>query len=305
MLDVIRDGVRPAELRRDGQRAVWSALFRTAASAAQRGWDCWEWQELVQQPSSVLGRQVATRDGVRQRTPEATAKTLHDAWDRATAWASQQPPRWTRAEATAQAVRRADLVAELAADPAADLDPAQRAVLAHAAGLARARGIDRVAMPRRDVLAATGLGLTALRTALARLDAQQLLVLAEQGKRSPSGGRANLYRLAREDHPALALYLYRETRSVVPPAQVCGAPGVRADGAPPQVCGAPADDDAPTPASEEHQPMTVQPMATLTVPLELVPELAAMVQAHEQRQRERREDDAGNVVPLRQRGVAR
>lgn len=303
MLDLIRDGVRPPDLRRDGQRAVWSALFRTAASAVQRGWDCWEWQELVQQPASALGRQAATRDGHRPRTARATAKTLDAAWDRATAWASEQPPRWTRAEATVQALRRADLLTELAADPAADLPDAQRAVLAYASGQARRRELDRVPLPRRYVMAATGLGLTALRTALVRLDAAGLLVLAERGKPSPptvlaKDRRANLYQLAREDHPALAAYLYRETRSVVPPAQVCGAPGVSADGAPPEICGASADDDRPTPGSEEHPPMNLQPMATLTVPLELVPELAAMVWAHEQRQREQREADAGNVVPL-------
>lgn len=51
--------------------------------------------------------------------------------------------------------------------------------------------------------------------------------------------------------------------------------------------------------------MTVQPMATLTVPLELVPELAALVQAHEQRQRTEREAAAGNVVPLDRQRQAR
>lgn len=243
MVDLIRNGVHPVDLRREGQRAVWSALFRTAASAAQRGWDRWEWELLLAEPTSTLGRQAATRDGRRPRTTEATAKTLAAAWDRASIWATEQPPQWRRSEAVEQALRRADLLAELAADPDADLQHADRAVLAHAADRARALTSDRPALPRTQMLTATGLGLTALRTALARLEDSDLLVLAERGRRAPSGGRANLYRLAREEHPALALYLYRETRSVVPPGQVCSAPGVDLDGAPPQVCSAPTSED--------------------------------------------------------------
>lgn len=273
MVDLIRDGAHPANLRREGQRAVWSALFRTAASASQRGWDRWEWELLLQEPTSVLGRQASTRDGRRPRTKEATAKTLGDAWDRATIWASEQPPQWRREQAVEQALRRADLLAELAADPDADLRDTERAVLAHAAARGRALSSDRPALPRAQMLEATGLGLTALRGALDRLDDAELLVLAERGRSSPHGGRANLYRLAREGHPALASYLYRETRSVVPPGQVCSAPPVKHDGAPPQVCSAPA----PTP---EESPMVT---LTLTAPDAdaLAAALAALRREHE------------------------
>lgn len=262
MIDLIRDGISPTDLRRGGQRAVWSALFRTAASAAQRGWDGWEWECLLREPSSVLGRQASTRDGQRLKTEQSIAKTYAAAWDRATAWVSEQPARWTRSEAEEQAVRRADLVAELAADPDATLPQSYRAVLAHAANQARRLTSDRPALPRKQMLEATGLGLTALRTALARLDGAGLLVLAEQGRRGASSGRSNLYRLAREDHPALASYLYRETRSVVPPAQVCSAPRLNLDGAPRQVCSAPHPDAVTKPLPEGPSMVTL----TITAP---------------------------------------
>lgn len=263
MIDLIRDGVPPTDLRRDGQRAVWSALFRTAASAAQRGWDGWEWECLVREPSSALGRQSSTRDGRRLKTEKSIAKTYAAAWDRATAWVSEQPAKWTKAEAEEQAVRRADLVAELAADPAAHLAPSERAVLAHAAALAREWSTDRPAVRRREAMAATGLGLTALRTTLARLEERQLLVLAERGR--PGTGpsrRANLYQLAREGHASLAPYLYRETRSVVPPAQICGAPRLDPVGAPRQICGAPHPEAVTKPAPEGPSMITL----TLTAP---------------------------------------
>lgn len=258
-VDLMRHGVHPLELHRDGQRAVWSAMFRTAASASQRGWDSWEWECLLREPSSVLGRQAATRDGRRLRTEQAISKTYAAAWDRATAWVTEQPTQWRHGQAVEQALHRADLLAELAADPDAELPPTSRAVLAHAASEARRLTSDRPALPRQQMLAATGLGLTALRTALTKLDEAGLLILAERGRRAASGGRANLYQLAREDHPALASYLYRETRSVVPPGQVCSAPPDDLDGAPAQVCSAPRSEPVSTTSPEGPR------MVTLTI----------------------------------------
>jgi len=262
MIDLIRDGVPPADLRRDGQRAVWSALFRTAASAAQRGQDGWEWECLLREPSSVLGRQASTRDGQRLKTERSIAKTYAAAWDRATAWVSEQPAKWTKAEAEEQAVCRANLVAELAADPEVMLPQSSRAVLAYAANEARRLTSDRPALPRKEMLEATGLGLTALRTALARLDEMGLLMLAERGRRGASSDSANLYQLARKGHPALAAYLYRETRSVVPPGQVCSAPRLDLDGAPRQVCSAPHPDAVTQPEPEGPSMVTL----TITAP---------------------------------------
>ena len=70
MLDLIRDGVSTAELRARGDRAVWSALVRTASSATQRAWDAWEWAELVTQAGSVLGEQARRNSRGKVRTPE-------------------------------------------------------------------------------------------------------------------------------------------------------------------------------------------------------------------------------------------
>jgi len=41
MIDLIHNGVSTQELRYGGDRAVYNAAFKTAASATQRGWECW------------------------------------------------------------------------------------------------------------------------------------------------------------------------------------------------------------------------------------------------------------------------
>jgi hypothetical protein len=232
-IDLIREGVSPADLRERGDRAVYSALVRTAMSACQRGWDCWEWEAEVQAAQSHLGQQVRLRVGAKPRTAKAVVAMLSDAWEAATVKVSESPATGRDAAfVTAAALR------DFVADPDSPLQDAQRAVLAHAAAMATTYGTDRPALPRRDLQEASGLGLTALRTVLRGLHDAGLLVLVDPGR---SGGpnvrkrRAALYRLPSPD----ALYLYRETRSVVPLAQVCGAPASTQVGAPPQICGAP------------------------------------------------------------------
>jgi hypothetical protein len=92
MIDLITDGVAPAALKINGGKAVYAALVTTAASAYLRGWDRTEWEALVQEPRRTLGRQVALKDGHRQRSPKAINKALRDAWDAATVWLSKQGP---------------------------------------------------------------------------------------------------------------------------------------------------------------------------------------------------------------------
>jgi hypothetical protein len=232
-IDLIREGVSPADLRERGDQAVFSALVKTAMSACQRGWDCWEWVEVVHDARSHLGQQVRLKGGAKPRTAQAVAKTMDAAWEAATVKVSESPATG-RDAALATAASLRDFVAE----PDSPLADPQRAVLAHAAAMAMQYGTDRPALPRRGLQEATGLGLTTLRTVLRGLHDAGLLVLVDPGR---SGGpnarkrRAALYRLPSPD----ALYLYRETRSVVPLAQVCGAPAPSGIGAPPQVCGAP------------------------------------------------------------------
>ncbi|MGI8746805.1 MAG: hypothetical protein ACR2J4_00440 [Deinococcus sp.] len=233
VIDLIREGVRADDLAARGGRAVWSALVKTAMSACQRGWDCWEWKAVILEPASHLGQQVRLKDGARPRTAKAVRETFDNAWETATVRVSESPARGRHeALGTAAAVR------DFVADPDSPLTDAQRAVLAAAAAVGLRVGTDRVALPRRDLLAATGLGLTALRTLLRALHDIGLLVQVDPGR---AGGpaakkrRAALYRLPSPD----VLHLYRETRSVVPLAQVCGAPISTPSGAPLQVCGAP------------------------------------------------------------------
>ena len=198
MIDTIRDGVPPPELARKGDMAVFKALVSTAASAQMRGWDIWEWEPLVLDPKSRLGTQLRRKGGRRARTSMAVHKTLGDAWEKAWVWRTQQSPPWDSAEVRHVARERGRAANDVAADPNADLSDSERSVLSFAAAQTLDRGFLQVALPRRSLTAATGLGLTALRTALKRLESKGLLTLVEAGKpRGPKArkSRANLYAL--------------------------------------------------------------------------------------------------------------
>jgi hypothetical protein len=111
LVDLIRDGVSGQALKAQGDRAVWKALFRTAASACQRGWDAWEWEEMVLHPSSRLGAQVQMRRG-RGLSEARVRKIIYEAWDQATAWVNAQPPPFDRqqmADGAERAAARAEL----------------------------------------------------------------------------------------------------------------------------------------------------------------------------------------------------
>ncbi len=224
MIDLIRDGVPGQELRQRGDVAVWSALLGTAASARQRCWDREEWEAELSHTVSTLGRQARLKKGRRERSAKAYAQLLYDAWDKATVWVSEQPPPFTRAEMAEEAEQRVRRVLLLVQDLDSDLTEAERAVLAYAANEALARGLTRVALPRRSIVSRTGLGERTIRTALERLERKRLLTLAVPGRpgATQQARRAALYLLPTEE--ALAQYLYRGTRSMGPPAQNYGTP---------------------------------------------------------------------------------
>jgi hypothetical protein len=240
-IDVIRDGVHPRELKVRGDRAVWSALVRTAASAHQRGQDRIEWEYLVLEQRSHLGHQLRLKDGHRTRKPAHVAKTLAAVWDTAVVWCSERAPAWTAEDAASEAETRAAALTGITADPDAELTDAERAILEHAVNCAREYRRPEVTLPRQRMLDATGLGLTALRTALRRLEAAELLVLVQPGRRGAPGSgrpaRAAVYRLATAE--GAAHYLSRGTRPVVPLAQTSSAPLDSRFGAPAQTSSAP------------------------------------------------------------------
>jgi hypothetical protein len=224
MVDLIRDGVAAKEFRRRGGKAVFSALVRTAASAAQRGWDAWEWEEFVVHPASTLGRQVRLRDGVKARTAKGVRKLLDDAWESATAWLSEQPPAFSRVQMAAQAQSKADALMRKAEDPGFSLLEQDRRVLAYACDQARSRGMDRVALPWRTVAKETGLGERSTKNALQRLHDKGLLTLVERGRPGTHQPKAALYALAPVPVPV--------NGSVGPAAQICGTSEDNASGTP-------------------------------------------------------------------------
>jgi hypothetical protein len=217
-IDLITVGVPAKELARSGHKAVWAALVRTAASAQHHHWSLIDWEYLVLDERRTLGKQVATQGG-RQRSPVAVLKQLNKAWDAAWSWRTQQPP-WDTAEAEEQVHERADALLAIAANPDAPLNLVERNILTFAAQQAIQRRNTKVAMPWRTTKKNYQHGQTAIRNAHDRLAVRGLLPLHERGV--PSGAlatkrRANLYRLPATDDPALAPYISRGARPVVPP----------------------------------------------------------------------------------------
>ncbi len=208
-----------------GDTAVWNALWRTAASANGRGWHQTDWEGLVRAPGQRLGEQAGRRGGNKFRTPRQIAELLDKVWTSADKWREEQGPAKTRDEMRRQGNERARIVLDIVESPAALLTDPERAVLAHAARTAlahnsRGKALDRVALPRAEMRARTGLGLTALRTTLRRLEGRGLLALVEQGlPRGPRGKACARQRLR--------------------PARTGGGPGPASSSTGRQVCGAP------------------------------------------------------------------
>jgi hypothetical protein len=244
MIDLIRTGVPPSQLRAGGGRAVYRALVGTAASALQRGHDFTEWAALVTEARSTLGRQLRLRGGTKERPQRAVERDLRDAWDDAEKFVAEAPAAYSRSDALAHVA----VVRDWAADTSSPLDSNERAVMAAACRIAERIGTTRPALPRRTLVEETGLGERTVRTTLGRLDRRQLLVLEVPGKAAgeTSRRRAGLYRLP--DPATLeTAYLYRETRSVGPLAQVYGTSGDPTPGTPAQIYGTPGQ-----PALEEE-----------------------------------------------------
>lgn len=218
-IDLITDGVPAKELATSGHKAVWTALVRTAASAQHHHWSVIDWEYLVLDERRNLGKQVATQGG-RQRSQVAVLKQLNKAWDAAWSWRTQQSP-WSASEAQEQVRERAEALLSIAANPDAPLNFVERNILTFAAELAIQRRNTKVAMPWRATKKKHQHGQTAIRNAHDRLAARGLLPLHERGV--PSGSlaterRANIYRLPAADDPALAPYMSRGARPVVPSA---------------------------------------------------------------------------------------
>lgn len=221
MIDLIRDGVPPRDLAARGDRAVWTALVKTAASASLRGHDQWEWVDLLQQPKSRLGAQARLQKDRRVRSPLALATYLDEAWETATAWASEQPSQRTwRVD-----LLNAENLRDLLADPATPIADDERAVLAFAASESLRRESVTPILARRQVATGTGLTERRARTVLDRLTDAGVLRVAQRGRPGAPGSglaRVTTYRLP--DEPTLRAYLYRETRSMGRGAQVYGTP---------------------------------------------------------------------------------
>src|SRR4051794_27478841 len=82
MIDLIRDGVLPADLKAQGSGSLSQALIRTAMSARQCGWTYAEWAGEVLMRRSKLGSQLSVKKG--REVPRGTVnKALLKAWDKA------------------------------------------------------------------------------------------------------------------------------------------------------------------------------------------------------------------------------
>lgn len=207
MIDLIRDGVPDSDLKKPGRAAVWSALIKTAMSAQYRGWDQVEWEQLILEPRSYLGYQARCKGKDRTLPAMQVAKQFDNAWERAWELRTARDAAWTPAQARAEALERAELASRAVENPDVNLSRAERAVLAHVIEQTRQRGFTNVALPRRAIYAATGLGSTATTNALTGLKAKGLLFLHQAGQNAKGVKyrRASIYGLP--DVRALHSYL--------------------------------------------------------------------------------------------------
>lgn len=223
-IDLMREGVPGWDLKERGQRAVFSALFRTAASACQRGMPQSEWQAYVMEPRSRLSNQVRLRNGRTTLPDFKVQRLLNTAWDKATVWVEQQDPPATRRELLLRS--RTDLTAALAKleDPDSGLSSPDRNVLSYACAQIQVRAINQVTLPWRAVVAGTGLPERTVKNSLRRLQDNRHLILVRPGKAGANRRRANIYRLPAPPVPV--------NGSMGPPGKVYGTPGADAVGTP-------------------------------------------------------------------------
>lgn len=230
IIDVIRDGVPPSDLASRGERAVWAALLRTAASAVQRGWTRPEWTALVAEPGSHLGTQAQLKRGTKPRTAAEFARSLDRAWTKAERWVAEQPAAFGPLEIVA-AVRE---VLERVVHPDAELDDTARKILVHACTVAERNMTTRPALPWRAIVAETGLSERVVKTALSRMHDEGLLHLEVRGQGHATKRRASLYRLPAPEAVHIPV---PASGSVGRPAQVYGTPEVDEVGTREQVYG--------------------------------------------------------------------
>ncbi|MGY1666982.1 hypothetical protein [Geodermatophilus sp. SYSU D00696] len=204
---------------RDRDTAVYNALFRTAMAAVNAGWLYSEWHAELSKRGSGLGMQVATKQSGDDRPAGQVQKTLQRVWDRAVDRVKETPALDEAARAAYVAKFRTWL-----ANPACPVSDNQRVVLDAIARRAAELNVTSPPCPIRYLLGETGLGLTAVRTALRQCIEAGLLVQLEKGQpwtkgRKRENCRAAVYRLPRVE--------------ALPGANPCPASG--ASGAPPTV----------------------------------------------------------------------
>ncbi len=196
-IDLMTDGVPPAELRGRGDKAVDNALMMTALSAVGIGMGEQDWLSLVLDSRRKLGQQAKVTKG-RERTRVEYSQYLTRVWMRAT---EQGRP---------VALRDRERYREEARRVVAQWDEFLPRLLvesdwvdAHiiAALLDRIAEVEspRVAFARRDLQEVTGVPERQLRTRLAALEKQGVVRLEVRGR---SGGpraqkrMANVYSLS-------------------------------------------------------------------------------------------------------------
>lgn len=195
-IDLIRDGVADADWRAEGGLAVWHATRRTALAAVNAGWSRAEWEAVLLEPQSALGRQVHMRSDGKSRSAQSARGAMYKAWSSAQEQA-QRDPAWTPEVARSEAQNRAASVRDLCAELGPELHDYQQTLLMFAALEAESAGCTRVNIPRKATAARLGMGEKAVRIHLQRLSEVGLLRMVEQGRSrtKTQRGRSNVYEL--------------------------------------------------------------------------------------------------------------
>lgn len=188
LVDLAHNGVPSHDLQEHADRTQSSALVSLAMSAQHCGWTESEFHAFVTHPARDISRQIKVTRNMSVRGDLEVRRSIEDAWNAGGQYIAAGGRPWPREEVRAKGRHRARRARARLNQEGSTLSGNDRAVLVYLINRLENPGALRLAVPRRAIMEATGLGQTAVSNALTRLTSGGWLTLEERGR--PSGPNA-------------------------------------------------------------------------------------------------------------------
>jgi hypothetical protein len=197
-VDKIVFGLPPKEAR--DHRKIYATCVSIAMSAQRRGWSEAAFIHEVARDKSRLWLQLRTQRDGRLRSNASAYRTLHKAWDTASAYLHDVGVR-TAYDISQEARERALDWTDRLTDRADGLSDGQSAVMSYVVAETHRRGMLRVTCPGRDVAEFAKLSHQTAHRTLKALTRKGFLIKHYAGLGGPSAtGKAAIYELADPEH---------------------------------------------------------------------------------------------------------